>query len=307
MNRMNQMKIWAFAVLLIVLQATVAHAQVGGNASPLHTSVHTYKVTMGDELNTPTWNLYPGTATVASIESGSEVAYTRGVHYRVLDEDIVGGKAIVQIQYNGTAPLSVGTYVLAYREINNKSCLKTNVLTIELQAPFDVDVELADAADAARCPDLSGTAQNSNFTTSISYRVHMVSPASPPGYEEEGAWYFRYTVTAVGQSGTAATIARIQVDDDGDAIPEFDNTPGTSASTYTSTYTVTPASIREVIVTVTYNDVLGVDQSISFELSEIEGSYRELDADVLNSNPSDNTVTHTIWSMPNVGAITALN
>lgn len=291
-------------IFVMVLTAITlgASAQVGGDSSPLQHSRHTYSIVMGYEANSPSWRIFSDHLSVADIEGGSYTPLTRNVAYSVVLDDIDGTDAIFKVEFNGT--MTAGNYTMAYKENTADDCFKTEILQFVLHPSFDVDVALLVAGDLQDCGDLSGDPQLPGFTafkTTIPYAVNLVSPDAGTGYEGS-QWSFRFTVSAVGQSGgTSATIESVGLDFNGDGIDQT-LTPGALASVYSETVLVSnlPA-VSLVVLQVTYNDVLGVSQNVRCELTEIEGAYLEIDAD------NSNRVDHEIYAMPAAGDIIALN
>lgn len=291
-------------LLTLLTLSLVAGAQIGGNTSPMQYSTHTYSIVMGEEDNTPLWRIYSGTLSVADVESGSYTPLTRNVDYAVNNDDISGGVAFIEVRFTGA--MAPGDYTVAYEETNDDDCFKTEILEIEMQAPFDVDVALLNSADEEDCPDLSGDLQLPGFTdyqTAVAYNVTIENPDPSANDYAGDSWSFRFTVTASGQGGgSSATIDSVEVDYGYDTVVEETLTPGSTVSTYSSVVTVdNDPAVSQVVLTVYFSDALGVTQDIDFELSEIEGSYLELDTDL--SELEENV----IYAMPDVGDISALN
>lgn len=308
-------------ILLLLGVGTAGWAQeIGGNLSPLKYAVHLYSIQKGDVSYTPNWALYQAGTTANEIEDGTAEAkkMTLGTHYVVLvpsaSEAVDPSRAYWKIQFKDIAP---GTYVIGYRESTGgtNDCLTAVVRDITVYPPLDVDIELVNSGDAESCGGQSGTPQNATqnlnqLTTEVQYRVYMKYPDNPAYVSSGGVgnWRFNFTVTATGAvAGANSTIAGIQATAPGMTTATFNDAVGFSA--YTGTLIVTPMAITEVVLTVTYYDVLGVDQGIKVELGSIFGAYQEADVDIVENTPGGggNLVTHTIFSMPNVGAITALN
>ncbi|MDA3817945.1 MAG: hypothetical protein PF486_11245 [Prolixibacteraceae bacterium] len=305
-NSFTYKNILLTAFLLMLVQFSMA--QVGGNNSPLIFSTHTYRIVMGLETNIPSWRIYSGHLTTVEIESGSYETdrLVRNTDYTVNEDEIEGGIALFEVFFNNPTQMPVGDYTIAYNEINGDNCFKTVIYHIQLHTQFDVDVALDDALDAADCSDYSDSPQLpdfEDFQTRIPYRVTLVYPDAGTTYGGD-EWSFRFTATASGQDGgDDATVALVEVDFSDDATIDQTLTPTGTPSSYSEVVTVDNSStkIHDVIVWVTYNDVLGVSQDIEFELTEIDGSYIENDVDNLNR------VTHEIFEMPDVGDIIVLN
>lgn len=308
-------------ILLLLGVGTAGWAQeIGGNLSPLKYAVHLYSIQKGDVTYTPNWALYQEGTTANEIEDGTAEfkKMTLGTHYAVLapsaSEAVDATRAYWKIQFKDIAP---GTYVIGYRESTGgtNDCLTAVVKDITVYPPLDVDIELVNSGDAESCGGQSGTPQGSTqnlnqLTTEVQYRVYMEYPQDPFFYVADGGtenWQFNFTVTATDAvAGANSTIAGISVNTGGTVTTPFASAVG--QSNFTGTLLV-PLGTTEVVLTITYYDVLGVDQSIGLQLGSIFGAYQEADVDIVENTVGGggNSLTHTIWSMPNVGAITALN
>lgn len=303
-----------FILLGLLLLHFASAAQIGGNVSPLQYSVHTYSVVMDDPSYNSNWGLYVAGTTDNQIINGTATALVNGVDYTQVGEPWEsGGTTYFRIQFSTIAngPTALGQYVVGYKETTSDAflCVGAVSLTIEVFNPFDVDVELADPADQANCNDDTGdlkTPGNLASQTTVAYLVNVVYPgAGEGGYDQDLTWSFDFTVTADGAgSGTNATIASITATGT-DLIPRsYAGAVGTSS--YTGSLTVDPSQVDPVTFTIVFNDVLGVNQAISFGIANIEGAYQEPDIDEVDGTPG-NSLTHTIYSMPNVGDIVAWN
>lgn len=306
-------------ILLLLGVGTAGWAQeIGGNLSPLKYAVHLYSIQKGDVTYTPNWALYQEGTTANEIEDGTAELkkMTLGTHYDVLapsaSEAVDPSRAYWKIQFKDIDP---DTYVIGYRESTGgaNDCLTAVVQDITVYPPLDVDIGLVNAGDAASCGGQSGTPQGTTqnlnqLTTEIQYRVYMEYPQDPFFYVADGGtenWRFNFTVTATGAvAGANSTIAGISVNTGGTVTTPFASAVG--QSTFTGTLLV-PLGITEVVLTITYYDVLGVDQTIGLQLGSIFGAYQEADVDIVENTVGGggNNLTHTIWAMPDVGAITA--
>lgn len=295
--------------------------QIGGNLTPLLYSVHTYSIAMGDIGYTANWGLYPSGTTAGDIEDGSAaaVALVPGTDYTVIPllpaQQIVGGRSYWKIQFNLNIAQNT-TYVIGYKETTAdvNQCLTAAIQEIIVQETFDVDIALSTpAVDAARCGDESNNLLTGDETmqSSIDYRVFINYP-DDPSYVLSGGngyWRFDFNITVTGRGSAPnkdAVIATITANGT-DGTNLINSTWSPNASIFDSNLDVTPVSIDPIIFTVTYNEVLGVTQDITFSISAIRGAYLEPDIDEVNNRPDLNRVTHTIYAMPNVGEITAWN
>lgn len=303
----------------MLAMAAPSFAQIGGNMTPLLYSVHTYSILMGDVTYQPNWGLYPENTDAGQIEDGTAVALIPGTDFTVIElpfaEQIIAGRSRWKIQFNLKITENTN-YVLGYKETTAdvNECLTAVVQSIAVQETFDVDVELSNPlVDAVRCGDESNQLLIGNeiIKTVVDYRVFINYPDNPPGYVALGGtgnWRFDFNITATGRGGAAAEDATIALITANDGVLNIETwTPDSGTSSYDANIVVNPVSITPVFFTVTYNEVLGVTQDISFSISSIRGAYLEPDIDEINNRPDLNRVTHTIYAMPNVGQITAWN
>jgi hypothetical protein len=260
---------------------------------------------MGQEGNTPVWRIFEGQLSVNDVESGTFTALQRNTAYNVVKDDIEAGEAIFTVEYIGN--MNAGNYTVAYTENNIDECFKTEILQIEMQESFNVDVALVSEDDAGRCPDLSGSPQNPGFAdyrTIIPYRLTLETPDVAVGYVDE--WSFNYNITVTSNGGsTDATVHSVEVDYNEDGGIDDTDTPSGSVSFYSQSVVVpnqNPDPVANVILYIYINDVLGEAQNVEVEITGIEGSYLEVDG-----NSEGNTAQNGIWSMPDVGSISSLN
>lgn len=314
-DKMNiKIKIGALCLLMLT-GALQTWAQIGGNLTPLLYSTHTYSVLMGDDDYTPNWGLYPAGTPATAIEDNSAVPLVNGTDYTIvtlpLSQQVVGGRAFWRIRFDRN--IAVGTsYVIGYKETTDdeNECLTAVVLTVTVQAAFDIDIALTDqTTNALRCGDESNQLQAPGFGTMQStyeYTVAITSPATPPGYEGGGStdyWRFDFEIKMVGRGslpGKDGTIASVTAEF-GTETHTF--TAGTS--TLTADLQVDPASTTPVTFTIVYNEVPNITQDITFSISGILGAYSEPDIDEQNNHPELNRVSHVLFAMPDVGAIAA--
>lgn len=279
---------------------------IGGNATPLYSSTHKYTVDMSDAGNNFSWSVYAGHITSAQIDAGTVTPLPATGYYKFGEIDVDGtGKAYVNITFDGdlaNLPYlgysgSNGQYTIVYNEATTGTyvCDRSIVYHLVLQPPIDIDVDLA-IVSANKCPDQSNTPQEGTSSqTSRDYKVSLVFPATNPGYVS--TWNFTMDVEIKGKSGANASIHSVSVGA---------TTIATSInqSTYSFNYDVTTVGIRDVTVTVVFNDQLGVEQDVIVELPYISAFYDERDHDEIFKT-TGNIVTDVIWAMPDVGAITA--
>ena len=285
---------------------TTGFAQdIGGNEQPMQYSTHTYTVTMDDISYSYLWNIYDSGATEAGIIDGSDLPFSKGTDFRVVSEGktIATSKAYITIRFDGNLPINTD-YQLVYREESGQSCYAYRFFPFTLNGLFDVDVDFTYTSDEApRCPDDTGTPYSTAPTTqtdTISYTVTLNNPTYLVDLGV-GNWSFQYDISTLGVGGNDAIVDSLIIFVDGVAENHYSN----STSSYSNSKTVS-TSYKEVIIKVFYIHGLGVSQNIDFELTNIEGSYQEVDADVVVP-ATDNNVTNIIYNSPVAGNLQALN
>ncbi|MDA3881064.1 MAG: hypothetical protein PF436_11810 [Prolixibacteraceae bacterium] len=312
-------KITFLLPVLIFAMGQLLAQEIGGKESPLLGSVHTYNILMGNENYTPNWGLYPENTTATEIEDGTATPLIPGTDYSVItlpvSEQIVGGRSYWKIQFNKNINENT-TYVVGYKEstADANKCLTAEVRSITVYPPFDVDLALNDDENPEDCSDNTNdlkdkAALDAGLQTTTVYKVYIEYPGNPPGYiDGGGTWTFRFNVSVSGRSGDNATIATISANDGATSLGEW--TPGSDSYTTPdiNVAAVSSTTVTPVYVEVTYNEVLGVTQDITVEISSIFGAHSESDIDVVeNTQPGNNIVEHTIYAMPDVSEIMAWN
>jgi hypothetical protein len=310
---------------LLLLSGIGSLAQIGGNFSPLQYSIHTYSIVMDDIDYTAVWGIYPYGTTQTSLENNTAIALIEGTDYN--DLHIIpaknGNRAYFRVQFNGNIAYyngseapgpedHVGEYVLGFKETTDdgNACATAVIQPFTLYGPFDVDVAMNDPADVADCPDDDNVLHQPGdnvFQTEVVYLVNVEYPnAAVLGYIGGMSWSFNFEVKVDGEStGTNATIASIVAE--GSTLPtNYTIPPG--SSTFTDVCTVNPSDVNPVTFTIVFNDVLGVTQNVSFNITDIQGAYSEQDIDEVNSTQLNNNIlANTIYGMPNVGQIEVWN
>lgn len=319
---MNTIKYTSILIVLLLITGVGAHAQstyeIGGDSLPLYQSTHTYRVLMSNTLNESYWNLYEGTLTVAEVQSGDYTPLVAKTDYGVEIEN-AGGFAIITIRFlapslAATHPINYddgtndGRYTLTYREIttDDYKCFANEVFHIHVMPPIDIDIA-QDVEDQYRCQDQSGLYQTTDesqsefvYTVYIEYPDTLANGAT--GYS--GTWEFYLNINTTGDVvGQHTTIAGVA---ENTGVVSITNDTGIGTRTYGAKFEVTDENVHEIEITVTYNDVLGVTQDISVYLTGISGKFNEVDADEIFGTQG-NVITHTIYAMPAVGVLTALN
>lgn len=314
-------------IILIVSLFTVVAVdaqtqEIGGNTSPLLYSTHTYRIQMSDDGYTRTWGLYAAGTTQADIENDVTTnALTAGVDYVVVSlsgsDENDGTYAYFKIQFmpSASGSLPIGNYVIGYVEQTSESeseCVGGRILPICLYDPFDIDVTLLDESVTESCPDESGSPKTPDDITSQTTVQFLVAVSYPRTdtttyVDESDTWEFGFTVSAnAANVSNGATVASVLAQGN-NGMSNATWIPTTDATNYSGTCTVNPTLVDTIVFSVVFNDLLGVDQEIKFNIEDVVGVYNEQDIDDLNNNTADNTATYTIYGMPDVGEIIAWN
>ncbi|MFA9392249.1 MAG: hypothetical protein ACERKD_20725 [Prolixibacteraceae bacterium] len=299
------------------------YAQIGGNTTPLQYSVHTYSVVMDNSVYDAVWGIFPAGTSADDIEKGTAGALVPGTAYTILGIPWKeGSTAKFRVQFNGNMTAFDGTagsgeYVIGYMETTTgtSACATASAMPFILYEPFDVDIDLLDSDDSGICSDQQGILlENSLATThTVEYTVFITSPSGGYVAVNDVQWQFDFLINVVGANPALnATIASIVATNADMDAQSWD--PG-NQSTYSATCAVSPngpdptPGVNQVTFTVEFNDQLGVEQDVTFTISNIFGYYGELDFDIIDSGGdlNDNIATNTIWSMPDVGLIEAMN
>ncbi len=307
-----------YSLLLIsIFVVTMANAQVhiGGTQTPMQYSTHTFSITMGNGANDVTWGIYDAGVTRPQIENSTATAYVSPGAYSIGigSPSISGNVASITIRFDGSLLLHT-TYQLCYIEKSSDECLAYEFLSFEIQDPIDIDIDPDDfVRDSYICPDSSdyfivgnGTLTVPATQTTVTYHVVITNPngvdsfyVPEPVNATNTTWGFNYKIAVTGQSGASSTIAAINFNPAMATI-----TPGTNVYDGSATFS---NSVIDYEIIVTYNDVPGVSQRIDFNLTQIHGSYLEIDVDVKTGQTGENELTHYINYMPAPSYIAALD
>lgn len=293
-----------FTVLVLFSLNLFSQTEIGGHDAPLQFSTHTYNIFMGSPGNDVLWNIYPAGVTRVEIDNGTATPYQKGLAYDVVSDYQSDDYAYIEIRFSGNlSPDS--DYELVYREESDDNCWDFSFLPFRLYGRFNVDLDPDNTISSTDCPETAGVYLEPSGTnppdfpsikTTIAYPVQMIYPSSDPYYitsgEPMGTWSFYFKVEINGRSGgTDASIESI-------TSPAGTVTP--SGNSYGNMITVDNDN-TDFTIDVTYNDVPGVTQDIVFELTQVEGTYGEIDPDF------ENKVEHTINAIPNASYILALD
>jgi hypothetical protein len=240
---------------------------VASATNPLQNSTHNYLVTMEDQSNnTGTW----------SVENDEDTPMTEGTgasdHYSLTPTN-AGNDVTAAITFTENMP--TGIYTIKFEEENTTGCSTLRAYDVDLGEPLNVSIALANAADAERCPDVSGTVvrndELNNATTNI---IEYTVTLNTTGYG--AAWSFDMGI--ISDEGFATS----DVDVAGSGI----NVTGgafTGADNYSGTVSVA-AGVTEVTIAVTYEGFYVNEHDITVLLTNIEGTYNDEADDVNVSN-----------------------
>ena len=244
-------------------------------SNPLQNSRHRYTVQMGAIANlansTPDWYITTSTGTAVdpllySITQGSSAT-------------------------NDTATIVLnmgqGDYLLSFVEENANGCSTIRQYPFEVGAPFDVDI--AEVADA--CPTVSGQINNAIATatnTVVTYTVTL----NTLNYGSD--WYFTFSLTSLPGFSADMDVSGIVVT--GGAYTPKDSYSGDIEVQSTE---------DEVAITVTYTGFYDDAHDVTATISNIEGSYNEVDADF--STGTGNSTTHRVSRVPQTGELAGVD
>jgi len=291
-----------------------AQVHIGGTQTPLQYSTHTFSITMGNGANDVSWAIYDDGVTRPQIESGTATAHVSPTAYSIVGTPTKSaGVASITIRFDGNLLLHT-TYQLFYIEKSSDQCLAFVPLEFVIQDPIDIDIDPDDLVrDLYFCPDSAENFIEGNGTlvvpvtkTTVVYHIAITDPSGTdtsyvpePANATNTTWGFNYQITVTGQSGASAIISEINFNPAMATV-----TPGTSVYNGSATF---QNSVIDYEVLVTYNDIPGVQQRVDFNLTQIHGSYLEIDVDVKTGQTGENELTHYFNSMPAPSYIGALD
>lgn len=254
---------------------TFGEGETAASAShPLQNSRHRYTVQMGAVANlansTPDW--YITTSAGVAVDAG---LYT-----------ITQGSSPTNDTATIVLDMGPGDYILSFVEENNNGCSTIRQYPFEVGEPFDVDiVEVADA-----CPTVSGQINNTiatATTTVVTYTVNL----NTSSYGSD--WSFRFSLTSSPGFGADMNVAAAtDVVVAGGTYTQKDNYLGDVEVQSTE---------NKVTITVTYTGFYDVAHDVTATISNIEGSYHEVDADFTTG--TGNSTTHRINRVPQTGEL----
>jgi len=291
-----------------------AQTNIGGNLSPLKYSIHTYSIKMSSPDYTYEWGIYPYGTTKDQIEKALVAPLLdNGTDYTLqgTSNDLVN--SYFTVQFDGGLAYSngvgtVGHYIIGFRErTKDFACLGASLQEIVLYAPFDVDVELP-ATETTKCAEGSGVFMIGapSSQTASDYTITIEFPHTPDTYVS-GAdpWTFDFQVKINDGVINSSNSKIVSLNASGTGYSQSWPTAAGSSNFFGSC-TVTPSQTSPITFTVVYDDVIGVEQGVLFNISNIVGVYKEIDIDEKEGS-AGNSLSQTILAMPNVGVIEPLN
>lgn len=234
-------------------------------SNPLQNSTHNYLVTMEDQVNhTGTW----------SVENDGGTVMTQGTDYSITETN-TGNDVTAAITFTENMP--IGTYTIKFEEENTTSgCSTVRAYDVNLGEPLNVSVALADAADAERCPDVSGTVvTNSDLSNATTTIIEYTVTLNTTGYGS--AWSFDMGITS------DVVFATTDVDVAASGINVTGGTFSAGADNYSGSVSVA-AGVTEVTIAVTYEGFYVNEHNLTVSLTNIEGSFNDAADDVNVSN-----------------------
>lgn len=253
---------------------------------PRQGSTHRYTVVMGTTTNFST----SGTGWQFINADGSNITPdTRYTLTRVATATPAASDS-VKIAFGGDLP--TGEYIIRYTETDANGCSSVRDDTIHIDDKFNVDIALE--GDPNRCAGIAGVVNNSYTTattTTVNYTVYIpdtvnyyanwscdLGVAANPVFAAD-----EFTVQSIETGTTGATLT------------------GTGNSRHIAVVNTKATPVKTVNITVTYLGLYANAHEITVALTNITGSYNEVDADNVNE------VKHTIHSMPQPKALAGID
>lgn len=245
--------------------------------NPLQNSTHRYAVQMGDVANFPRAN----TGWHIETTTGSLVPFIPA-NYELVRPDAADVTASGRDSATISFHMAPGNYMLYYTEESSNGCTTVRRFPISLGDPFDADIltvtDQCSGADGVIFQNL----QDSTTTVDYTIRLNTSSYGSN--------WRFNFALTP--------TPAFANPDMEVHSV-----TPSPAGVTYNSGTGLVnvPSTVQEVTLRVVYNGQYINNHSIQATLTNITGSFNEVDADAAN------TITHTIFAMPQAGTLAGID
>lgn len=245
--------------------------------NPLQNSTHRYAVQMGDVANfsraNTRWHIETTTGTVVP-----DIA----ANYELVRPDAAdvtsSGSDSATISFH----MAPGIYMLYYTEENSNGCTTVRRFPISLGDPFDADILTVDDKCSGANGVIFQNLQDSTTTVNYTIRLNTSSYGS--------SWRFNFALSP--------TPAFANPDMEVQSV-----TPSPAGVTYnngTGLVTV-PSTVQEVTMKVVYNGQYINNHDLQAILTNITGSFNEIDADATN------TITHTIHAMPQAGTLAGID
>jgi hypothetical protein len=246
--------------------------------NPLQNSTHNYTVVMGNLLNN-----YANAGTVWHIETSLGLSVPELPANYELTRISSATNDMATIIFH----MSPGSYVLYYTEESDNGCSAVRSFPFTIQEPFDVDVaEIVDDCPSASdiiFPNLAET------TTTVNYVVTL----NTSSYGSN--WSFDITLSDPG----------FGADLDVTNVSDIVVTGGSySGGIHSGTISVLDP-VTVVTISVTYTGLYANEHTITATLSNITGSFNEVDADFLTG--TGNSTEHIIYSMPQVTVLAGVD
>lgn len=266
------------AITILAIPATrniIAGAGESGTSAskPLQYSRHNYTVQMGDaaaNYASSSWH----------IEDNADVVVNPANYILVASQNVNNANATF------TFNMVPGIYKLVFTEVGTNTCSTIRKYTITLGEPFDVDIDpvSSDCAAASNViyDDLTET------TTTIVYTVKL----NTVNYGSN--WSFDFALNSVVAFGSPNL-----------AVSSLTVAGGTySGTNYLGSVSVSDP-VDEVAISVVYTGLYITSHDITATLSNIKGSFNEVDADILTG--TGNSAGHTIYSMPQITVLAGVD
>jgi hypothetical protein len=236
--------------------------------NPLQNSTHKYTVCMGSMANN-----YGNAGTGWKIETALNVLVPNLPANYVLTSAPSATNDDITIAFY----MAPGSYILFYTEVGDNGCSAQRQFPFTLGEPFDVDIAEIDdhcaAIDGDILPDLAAS------TTTVVYTVTL----NTASYGSD--WSFDFTLSSVLALGDA--------DLDVSSVTVVGGTY--TGSNYSGSVSVANP-VDEVTINVVYNGLYVTAHTITATISNITGSFSEVDADI--STGAGNSTEHIIYGMP---------
>jgi hypothetical protein len=253
---------------------------------PLQNSSHNYSVQLGNSTNNREWRIY-------AADGVTEVT-TGFVHNP--DADVSDGYDNTNFVFT----MDPAVYFIEFEEtIAATLCSTKRRYQITLGQPFDADIAIVDD----HCSGADSKINNDPLNPSLITQTEVVYNVTLLNDTYDATWEFDFGLTGPDW----ATVTDIQIV----GIAVSGGTPATISNNGTITVTKvdgTPVN-KAVTITVTYNGRYAAAHTITATLSNVTGSFIEIDKDnavTLDGGGVEgeiNQARHAIYRMPQTGAL----